>query len=477
MAVHYLIIWLIGIGAQNSSKWIMKTQSEYPRVLICMCIRVNADDTVNNNLLLRGLFGDWPRDRIAQIRTGVPSEEESFCGREYCISAEDRRFGPLKAWLTRTFKKDSDDTKTVDPGAAESGCPSRPANSVISRFGRFITESGLCEILFPVRPSKAMLEWIDDFSPDVIFAQGYDLTFSWLPVQLKRKLHLPIAFFTSDDWPSYLYADKSGLLRITSPFLRRLVGRATRELLADTDYPFAFNQMMAAEYLKRYGKEFMTIMHSDDPDRFRQAEPIRLCPDEVKSIIAAGGFDQYRWPLLLDIEEACRRLTEEGLQVRVTVLTSRIVPEGYERLQECKFVEVRSDPGHNLLPSYLKGADALFLPETFDENQAEAIKYSISTKAHLFMLAQRPILVYGSPETGLVTYAQQEGWAHAVCERDVSEMKSAIKKLLTDDEYAAKLVTTAAEVFQRNHDSRMVREKFLNGMRPCEKTDIIQNAC
>ncbi len=444
----------------------MDTQSEYPRVLICTLTRVNEQDTLNNNLLLRSLFGDWPRDRIAQIHSGESRENPGLCDMNFCLTEEDRRFGSLKAWLKRSFKRISNTTVTKGHGETKPVCQPSRAKGLTGRLGDFLTESGLAEVIFRVRPSKAMLDWIRDFRPDVIFAQGYNLSFTWLPVQLKNLLGVPIAFFTSDDWPSYLYSDKAGLLRITSPLLRRTVAQATRELMAETDCPLAFNPAMAREYQNRYGKEFATIMHSDDPDRFRKAEPIRLCPEEVKSVVLAGGFDKHRWPLLLDIEEACRKLADEGVQVRVTVLTSVIASEVYERLQACKHIEVRSDPGHSMLPSYLKGADVLLVAEAFDAEQAEAIRYSVSTKAHLFMLAQRPIIVYGSPLTGLVQYAEQEGWAHVVDTRNTSVLKSALERLLTDKEYAAQLVRTADEVFERNHDSRVVRKRFLEALRP-----------
>ncbi len=451
----------------------LNAESEYPRVLVCVLTRVNAHDAFNNNLLLRNLFADWPKDRIAQIHSGGSSltresnDDEGFFGSEYRVGDEDRRFGPLKTRLRKAFKKNPKATETTEHSQVASGRRSGRAAGLIRRLGRFVTESGLAETIFPVRPSEALLEWVRNFNPDVIFAQGYNLSFTWLPMQLKKRLGVPIAFYTSDDWPSYIYTDRAGLMRVISPFIRRIVAKATQELITDTDCPLAFNRMMALEYQRRYGKAFGTIMHSDDPDRFRRAEPIGLQPPGTKSIVAAGGFNSSRWPLLLDMEEACRELAVEGLEVRVTVLTSSIAPEGRKRVNECRHIEVRDDPGHDLLPSYLKGADALFLPETFDERQAEAIRYSVSTKAHLFMLAQRPILVYGDARTGLVTYARDEGWANVVCTRDIPALKSAVRRMLTDQEHTARLVAIADEVFQRNHDSRTVRKEFLNIMRSC----------
>lgn len=53
-------------------------------------------------------------------------------------------------------------------------------------------------------------------------------------------------------------------------------------------------------------------------------------------------------------------------------------------------------PGsHDQLPAVLAGCDVLFLPGHFDTAYQNAIQLSLSSKAHLYMMSGRPILVYG----------------------------------------------------------------------------------
>lgn len=40
----------------------MVEDSKYPRVLVATLGRINAVDSFNNGLLLRNLFGGWPRE-------------------------------------------------------------------------------------------------------------------------------------------------------------------------------------------------------------------------------------------------------------------------------------------------------------------------------------------------------------------------------------------------------------------------------
>ena len=431
----------------------------YPKVLICCLTRINIDDAFNSNLLLRNLFAEWPRERLAQIYSGGSNDDEGYCKHQYQISPNDRQLGKL---FFRLKGEHADTAHTAFSAETDRVLPQRPSllGRLKQQVGRFLMDSGLYELIFKLRPSQELNDWAEAFAPDIILAQGYNLTFTWLPLLLKRQLKKPLAYYCSDDWSTYLYASKAGLCAMTSPLMRRLVETSTQQLLAATDVPFSFNDKMGEEYERRYGKSFTTIMHCDDPERFNRAVPIRLHPPEINSIVATGAFDDSRWPLLIDLEEACQRLNDLGIPVRATVLTVRISEEGYRKVKACRFVELQDDPGHELLPSYLKGADLLYLPETFDSVVARGYRYSISTKAHLFMFSQRPILVYGHPVCGLVNYAEREGWAIVVGERNVDLLVDSLRPLLLDKAFREEKVQAANKVVLCNNDCVKVREKF-----------------
>jgi hypothetical protein len=420
--------------------------------------RINATDAANNGLLLRNLFSAWPREQLAQIYSGGSNGDQGFCGHEYLISARDRRFGEQFFKL----KKEQVPASRTSFAVEQSTAPTKQSQSsrLKAQVGSFIQDSGLYEIIFKIKPSEQLMDWVKEFDPEIILAQGYNLSFVWLPLLLKRRFNIPMAFYNSDDWPSYLYAPCNGVFAVTSPFMSRIVARSTKELIAATDMPFAFNDMMGEEYERRYGKSFKTLMHCDDPERFNRADPIRLQPPGVNSIVATGAFDDSRWPLLLDLEEACQRLNDMGIPTRATVLTMRVSEEGYRRIKSCRFVTLQDDPGHEQLPAYLKGADLLYLAETFDPEIAHGYRYSISTKAHLFMFSQRPIIVYGHPECGLVNYAKGEGWANIVEERNIDLLVNSLRLILQDTKHQSELVLAANQVVMRNNDCEAVRNFF-----------------
>lgn len=108
----------------------------------------------------------------------------------------------------------------------------------------------------------------------------------------------------------------------------------------------------------------------------------------------------------------------------------------------------------------LKGADILFLPERFDET-AQGIALSVSSKAHLFMFSEKPIVVYSSPVTGIARYAKEGGWAEVVDSRNVSRLTGALEKLITDEAEQKRLMTQARSTAIKNHELTTIQSTFL----------------
>jgi glycosyltransferase involved in cell wall biosynthesis len=309
-----------------------------------------------------------------------------------------------------------------------------------------------------------MLEWVRNFNPDVIFAQGYSLAFSWLPLMLKRRTGAKLAFLATDDWPTYLYSGQLGELKCLAWLVRPVVKRSAAEMMSALDIPFGFGQPMTDEYSARYGKRFIAISHADQPGRFEQADPARLFPSGIFEILAIGNFNKYRWPLLLDANECCRRLDAQGIRARIAVLSWGIDPVGALELAKAKYVDLLPDPGNERLPGYLKGADVLLLAEGFDEGFVSAIRLSVSSKSHLFMFSGCPTIVYSHADTGVAKYAKGYGWARVVSDRNVATLTNALRDVLTNAQERNRLVCRAAEIARTSHSREAVQATLLSAL-------------
>lgn len=448
--------------------------NNYPRVLVIALGRINKCDNYNNGLLLRNLFGnEWPRDRLAQIYSSGDTGDSGFFGKYYKLQATDRRFGQLFYFL----KSNSSSNQNIGPNT-EKAIESCQRLNLISwskqQAVRLLIDTGLYELIFRPRLSKELLKFVAEFKPDVIFAQGYNLTFCWLPLLLKNLNGTKLAVLTTDDWPKYLYAGMQGEPKYLQFLMRPAVERTAFDFFKSADIPFAFGEPMANEYTNRYRKKFLSINHTDSPKRFENCTKHATYNANEKTIIAIGTFNHFRWPLLLDADAACEVLSRNGCPVRILVLSSSVEEEGRRALENAKFVDILPDPGNDELPGYLKAADALLLIESFDETFVSAIELSVSSKAHLFMFSQKPIIVYAAEKTGIAKYAVSHGWAEFVGVRSSAQLAASIRKVFENKAVADELVKKANSVAHQKHTSEKNQQRFLKALsQPSAKEDSI----
>lgn len=174
---------------------------KYPRVLLLHMTKVHLDDPAN--LLVRNLFGDWPKENIAQIYTGNHSGTGEFCGQYYEIGQEERRFGRIFGLL----KPAGMNTMSVQP-VTNQGTKSRASfGKVLSkRIVSTIIDSGIWEVIHRIRLSTSLANFVRDFNPAIIYTQGYHLGITGLALQMNEKFSVPLCYFPVDDWHSCLYS-------------------------------------------------------------------------------------------------------------------------------------------------------------------------------------------------------------------------------------------------------------------------------
>jgi len=427
--------------------------TEYPRVLIVYMSCINRTD--DHGLSLRSWFGGWPTTRLAQIYSGADQGGDKFCAQTFQLGPPERHLGSLFFALKQSSVGQS--TYPIDM-RADTQRPLRRQSRMArsrSRVASTLLRSGLWELLFPPRLSERLLRWLDSFHPEVIYCQGYSLTFARLPIALSQHLGIPVCFQTGDDWPTYLYRDS-----VVAWAVRPSVARAVEELVRCSSARLANGDRMAAEYSARFGQPFVPMMMGDRIERFRAVEPVRLGAPGAVSVVYSGGLGQGRWQSVADLCQAAGALGKAGYNIKVTAFAPVVPREAVNLLRDTATLQVLRPPAHDALPAYLRGADILLLPETFDAAMAAEIRLSISSKAHLYMMSERPVLVYGSPVTGIVDYARRDGWAHVVDRPNPHELVTGLRRLIDDKDLRQTLVRRGVDVALRNHEETGIRQRF-----------------
>ena len=443
----------------------MNGSSKYPRVLIIYNSRINKAD--QHGVSIRGWFGDWPKENLAQIYSGGEIGDEVFCNYNFKLGQKERRFGKVFFKLKGSSIGKSSYTVSLDENFTN--LKKFSFGSLIkNKISEWLINTGLWELIFKPVFSKELIKFIEDFKPQIIYCQGYSLTFTWLPVMINKFFNIPICFQTGDDWPSNLYLDSP-----LSFAIRPIVDRAVKSLLSTSSARLGNGNLMAKEYSERYNLSFEPLMMCDNLARFRKAAPYSVANNGTRTILYSGGLAHGRWVSIVDLCAASELLKIEGFKIMVVALATTIPREAVNTLRKISNLHILPGPSHEELPSYLKGADILYLPETFDPTEAKIIRLSVSTKAHLYMMSERPILVYASPTTGVMNYARDAGWGCIVQEQNLNKLADALLKLLTNEEYCKKIINKGVEVVLKNHEEYKVKARFLAILNEIEKPELL----
>lgn len=414
-------------------------KKKYPRLLLVHMSKVKENDPVN--LLLRMQFADWPKDKIAQIHAQAEINGfGEFCDKYYQLKSCDRLFGGLFDLLRGKVFRMVDAKKIKESYGEEKKIYVLEFTDRFKKYiGDLLIKSGLWEIIFNTRLSESMMAFINDFKPDIIYTQGYSMGFVRLSMLISKKYNIPICFQTTDDWPNSLYN--------SSP-VGWLIKRKASELIKYSKLRFAFGEKMREEYEKRYGVKFGLTYHLDNPQRFisKRNEVVK---DKFK-IIYTGGLGHRRYEAIIDLLNVIRRNQFLKENAEIYVYTHSIPRELPKEILNSQKITYLPLPSHENLPLILSEASILFLPESFNEDRA-AIEYSISTKAHLYMMSERPILVYGPPYSGTVNYAVCDGWAIVVDERNEKKLCDQLVNIF-NNEIQKGIKNKAKICVENNHD-------------------------
>ena len=425
----------------------MLKKDQYPRVLMVLMTKVKVEDP--GNLLIRAQFGEWPKDCLAQIHaTAETPGRGEFCGSNYRLQACDRFLGELFQRLRGgVFEMVTMDAVEGHAKVPSSDLLGRWTKLIKKRLGDWLVDSGWWEVIFHVRLSQSMVQFVEAFKPDLIYCQGYSLGFATLPLLIGRRFKLPICFQTTDDWVSYTYR---GFL------MGWLLRRRARQLVIESSVRMAFGEKMQRKYASRYGVNFEATYHLDDPSRFSEDSGVDGKPIQI---VYTGSIGLRRYEAIQDLLGVARKLEGRIRPTQIVIYCSGLPKDTPLELLNAPEVKFLPLPTHDELPRILASATVLFLPESFNVAQ-ELIEYAISSKAHLYMMSGRPVLVYGPAYSGTVEYAMREGWGLVVDERSAAKLKDALTEILVGNERMQQLRRSADACIRRHHDLARGRERF-----------------
>ena len=296
-----------------------------------------------------------------------------------------------------------------------------------------------------------LIDEIRLLEPEVIYFRTTEqpIVFFEFVNRLIEKTHLPLITHFMDDWPERCRIMRPARYCDIRPYICRLVRYAHTNL--------TISEQMSDAYRERYGRIFYAISNFIDFHDI-PANNLKVSSDKKDFLIRYSGSlaDDMQLDSIIDIARTVSKLSDT-LPVKLEISVHDRFKKNASRLKEFKNVSLKEFSGFDDYLRSLSACDLLIIATNFDSDSISYIRYSLANKIPEYMNSGTPILVYGSPETATVRYADGYGWAKVVKTRSDNALGEAIRELYDDPNLRNKLVANALKVVRERHNAESVR--------------------
>lgn len=404
------------------------------------------------------LFQGWDKENIACVPYNLPDIDGSVCKKYYRLGDKEIIINyPIlyskikdksKGFEVSENTNDKKDDYCSSPSISRKGFLKKIKNYIVNNLGLYYNA-------YKITPSKQLLKWINDFNPDVIYAQYSTLSTMRFVSKLTKEIKKPLVVHFMDDWiqtvnkPNLLKKYWEGKIEFEFENLLKL---ATKRL--------AISGAMSKEYEKRYGYKFQVFHNPIDTNFWLKASKRSWEYHKPFKIMYAGRIGLGILNSLIDIAKAIEIVNRSGnvavFQIQSTTYDVSII----ERLKQFDCVKFNSIMDYSDIPKKFSSVDALVLPLDFDYKGLKFIKYSMPTKTSEYMITGTPIIIYASAETALAKYASERKWGLVVTNQDVKELSEEIRKLIENLELRENIGKKAQRLAIQLHSINIVSNSF-----------------
>ncbi len=434
-----------------------------------LVISHNAFSPVQNNgKTLESFFKDWDKSCLAQLffQTDIPDFD--FCDNYFNIND----FDLLNALLRKTVPGKKLESKNIGDNSY-SGSVGKLYSDGADKNNR----KGINKVIYKMQirgsalisfirsfvwsgqrwKSEKLLNWIEDFNPDVVFFQGSSCYYIYdLVLWICERYNLPLVLELTDDYTGNSHPLSFVHRRFKRKYLQsfeKAVNKASK-VITICDY-------MAEEYKQRFGGSYVSLLNS--------VEEIEKTEEDKSKIdfIFAGNVGINRHKVLLNIGRA---LDEINHELRTDMRLNIYTPQGTSQEVIKKFDSLDSiNYGGSLnsheLKEARKNSNYLVHVESFDKKMIIVTRLSISTKIPEYLASHRCIFAVGPNSVSSMKYLIENEAGFACTESGVKAIKESILKMISDADIKEKRIKNQTKLYEKNHkavDTQRIIEEIVS---------------
>lgn len=354
--------------------------------------------------------------------------------------------------VPQTETENKGDSKNSSAPVAPAA-PALPTARNTNARGEFIR--GLFYSL-PCGASKANLQKIKEFKPDVIYTMAENIRVINQAIKLSKKLNIPIVYHCMDDYKATAYTASS----LTKVFHYYLLARFKRMHKFSVEN-IGICQIMADYYSATYKTPYSfagncVFDYNEEPYTPDRSKPMKL--------LYSGSLHFHRGEMLQKLAKIIDELNDEGYPIELEIYA----PTGHlgdykdavNKYAHAKWMQYAYPQTEKM--KCFKQADIFVHTESLDPTDMTFVKYSFSTKLPEYFAIGRAVLGFGTKELASIKYIEDNncGW---VCETE-EDTKELLKYLYNNPQERVQLAQNAyklaTDVFSQKAMQKKIYDVF-----------------
>lgn len=417
---------------------------QYPRVLI---ISHNALSMTNNmGKTLVSYFRSFPKDHLAQLyfHEGVP--HSNICSNYYSFSDKDALKSVINRFCRGTIYRDiefDESSSSIITGALYTA--GKTKNPIVSYARDFIWRISHWK-------NKQMINWIREFSPEVIFYASGDYCFSYrIARYLSNLLNLPLVTCCFDDFYLYCaYENKIFGKAYYNHFLK-----VAKNTIYKSEKLFTVNDLMSKEYEKFFGKKSSVLYTAANISETETQY------ESKHSINYIGGLALNRQIPIVEIGRLMKSGID-GLEDHINVYSAESRKEILDVLVESNGIKYKGSIGPIEVRKVIEDSLAVIHVESFDNNNRSRTRLSLSTKIAESLGSGTILIAYGPSELASMQYLRENNVA--IVADNITDLKKKICETLIQEDKYNEMVERALNLARKNHSSEAIQKTVVLGL-------------
>ena len=300
--------------------------------------------------------------------------------------------------------------------------------------------------------SKKLFDWIDEFSPTAVFFVGGNCVFAYdICEYIVKKYNTRLSLYITDDY--IMPRKKESLL---GRIRRSKIKKSINKCLLSADSFFTVSEVMRKEYKNVFGRDSSVIVNLTESLKLDTASS----PNDVFSLIYAGSLYYGRDEVLGRIGAVIKEYNLDHEKKALLKVYSNAKPdaETKKRFTVDGACEYRGSLTKEELKNELNRSDILVFAESFDPEQIEKTRYSLSTKVPEYLSVGKPIFAVGPAVVGSMDYLSDV----AMCVNDMSKLADSLHRLLNSEVLRSRIASDSEKKYIDNHLKENLQSKFLS---------------